>query len=363
MFPFRPQLQSLKPYPPGKPIEEVQREQGLTNITKLASNENPYGPSPRAIQAIREHLHELHLYPESNCYYLRLKLAEKLNVSPDKLFFGSGSDEIVALMTTAFLDPSASIVLSEHTFIRYEMGAMAMGAQVRRVPLRNWQHDVDALLAAVDQTTRMVFIANPENPVGSAIPATEVYRLLESLPPNVIFVLDEAYYEYACQWSQYPDSIPWLSQHPNLVITRTFSKAYGLAGLRLGYAIGNSEIWNITDRIRPPFNVSRIAQDAALAALDDTEHLQKTVQGNQAGLNYIYTALERLNLTWVPSHANFVLVDMKRPADLLYQALLAHGVIVRPMGIYNLPNHLRISVGLPQENEILIEALTQVLQS
>lgn len=362
-FPFRPELTSLKPYPPGKPVEELQREHGITDVTKLASNENPYGPSPLALQAISKHLHDLHLYPESGCYYLRNRLAEKLDVAREALFFGNGSDEIVALMTTAFLDGNSSIVCSEHTFVRYEMGAAAMGATVRHVPLRDWQHDVDGLLAAVDASTRIVFIANPENPVGAAIPASEVRRLVERLPANVILVLDEAYYEFARTWDEYPESIAWLSEFPNLVVTRTFSKAYGLAGLRIGYAIGNPEIWNIVDRIRPPFNVSRVAQDAALAALDDTAHLEKTVTGNAAGLRYFYEAFDRLGLPYVPSHANFVLVDMKRPAVPVYESLLRHGVIVRPMGIYGLPEHLRISVGLPGENEILVEALTQVLQS
>lgn len=362
-FAFRPELASLKPYPPGKPVEEVQRELGLSEITKLASNENPYGPSPRALEAVRANLHELHLYPESRCYYLRLKLAERLGVAPESLFFGNGSDEIVALMTAAFLDSSSNIVVSEHTFVRYEMGAMAMGAQVRRVPLRDWRHDVDGLLAAVDSDTRMVFIANPENPVGSAVGSDEVRRLVEGLPRNVIFVLDEAYYEFARAWDEYPESIGWLADFPNLVVTRTFSKAYGLAGLRVGYAVGNPEIWDVVDRIRPPFNVSRLAQDAALAALDDVEHLERTINGNRAGLEYLYDAFDGLGLEYVPSYANFVLVDMKRPATALYESLLGRGVIVRPMGIYNLPNHLRMSVGLPEENEILVEALTQVLHS
>lgn len=362
-FPFRPELTSLKPYPPGKPVEEVQREQGITDVTKLASNENPYGPSPLALAAIEKHARDLHLYPESGCYYLRNKLADKLGVARETLFFGNGSDEIVALMTTAFLDGTSNIVCSEHTFVRYEMGAAAMGAQVCHVPLHDWRHDVDGLLAAVDANTRIVFIANPENPVGAAIPAAEVRRLIENLPPNVILVLDEAYYEFARTWDEYPDSIAWLPEFPNLVVTRTFSKAYGLAGLRVGYAIGNPEIWNIVDRIRPPFNVSRIAQEAAVAALDDTAHLDKTISGNAAGLSYIYAALDKLNLTYVPSHANFVLVDMKRPAVPVYESLLRLGVIVRPMGIYNLPEHLRISVGLPRENEIFVEALTKVMQS
>lgn len=362
-FAFRPELASLKPYPPGKPIEEVQREHGIKEVTKLASNENPYGPSPLAMKAVAAHLQEMHLYPESGCYYLREKLAKRLHVAPEKLFFGNGSDEIVALMTTAFLGADTNIVCSEHTFVRYEMGAMAMGADVRRVPLKDWRHDVDALLAAITPQTRMVFIANPENPVGAAIPEAEVRRLVEGVPANVILVLDEAYYEFARVWSEYPETLPWLEEFPNVVVARTFSKAYGLAGLRVGYAVGDPEIWHVVDRIRPPFNVSRVAQEAALAALDDEAHLTRTVDGNRAGLEYLYGEFERLGLEYVPSYANFVLVDMKRPATAVYDLLLQRGVIVRPMGIYHLPEHLRMSVGLPEENKILVEALNEVLQS
>lgn len=363
LFPFREELENLKPYPPGKPIEEVQREHGLNEVVKLASNENPYGPSPAALEAISANLTNLHLYPESGCYYLRNKLAEKLGISPEYLFFGNGSDEIVALMTMAFLDKGSNIVLSEHTFIRYEMGASAMGAKTTSVPLKDWHHDVDALAAAVDQNTRMVFLANPDNPIGTAVPAADVRRLLESVPSHVMVVLDEAYYEYARSWPDYPVAIKWLDEFPNLVITRTFSKAYGLAGLRIGYAIANPSIWNIVDRVRPPFNVSRVAQNAAIAALDDEEHLARTTSGNADGLRFLYDAFKRLGIEYVPSRANFVLMYMKRPALPVYESLLQHGVIIRPMGIYQLPEHLRVSVGLPKENEIFVEILSQVLQS
>ncbi len=362
-FPFRQELENLQPYPPGKPIEEVQREHGLTDVVKLASNENPYGPSPMAIEAIKAELSELHLYPESGCFYLRKKLADRLGVPAENLLFGNGSDEVVALMTMAFLDEQTNIVCSERTFIRYEMGATSMGARTIRVPMKDWRHDVDALAKAIDANTRFVFVANPDNPIGSGVTAAEIRRLLESVPSSVIVVLDEAYYEYARAWSEYPDSIALLSEFPNLVVLRTFSKAYGLAGIRLGFGIGHPQIWNAVDRVRPPFNVNRLAQVAAQAALDDTDHLRRTVDGNRAGLKYLYTELERLGLEFVPSYANFVLVNMKRPALPLYESLLQRGVIVRPMGIYQLPEHLRISVGLPQENETFIAALSKVLHS
>ncbi len=362
-FPFRQELQNLQPYPPGKPIEEVQREHGLEDVVKLASNENPYGPSPKAVEAIAAEMGELHLYPESGCYYLRNKLAIKLEVDPDHLIFGYGSDEIVALIALAFLDEKSSIVCSEHTFIRYEMGATTMGAHTVHVPRKEWRHDVDALAAAVDGTTRFLFIANPENPVGSAVTTEELLRLLKAVPSTVIVVVDEAYYEYARIHDEYPDASQYLKDFPNLVVTRTFSKAYGLAGIRVGYGIGHPDIWNVVDRVRPPFNVNRLAQAGAIAALEDTEHLTKTVNGNATGLLQFYAAFDRLGLEYVSSYANFVLVNMKRPAVPVYESLLRRGVIARPMGIYQLPEHLRISVGLSSENEIFIEALTAVLQS
>jgi histidinol-phosphate aminotransferase len=362
-FPYRKALEGLTPYPPGKPIEEVQREFGLTEVVKLASNENPYGPSPKAVEAIALEAKELHLYPESGCHYLRLKLANRLNVPAEYLIFGNGSDEVVAMLTMAFLDETTNIVCSERTFIRYEMGATSMGAQTRHVPMKDWRHDVAALAAAADANTRFLFIGNPDNPVGSAISAKEFGQLLSSVPKSVMVVLDEAYYEYACSWPDYPRSVELVQSHPNLIVLRTFSKAYGLAGIRLGYGIGHPDLWNPVDRIRPPFNANRLAQAAALAALDDTEHMARTLEGNRAGLDYFYAQFDELGLPYVPSHANFVLADMKRPAAPLYDALLRRGVVVRPMGMYGLTNHLRISVGLPRENEIFIDALRQVLKT
>lgn len=363
LFPFRPELENLQPYPPGKPIEEVEREYGITNIVKLASNENPYGPSPRATEAIAQELAQLHLYPESGCFYLRKELAAHLGVEEPYLFFGNGSDEIVALMTMAFLDETSNVVCSERTFIRYEMGATSMGSRTKHVPMKDWHHDVDGLFAAVDTDTRFVFVANPENPVGSAVSGAEICRLLEGVPANVMVVLDEAYYEFARDWADYPDSVAMLREFPNLVILRTFSKAYGIAGIRLGYAMANPEVWSVVDRVRPPFNVNRLAQAGALAAIKDVEHLRKTVEGNAAGRQYLYESFDGLGLEYVPSHANFVLVNMKRPAIPVYESLLRHGVIVRPMGFYQLPEHLRVSVGLEQENRSFVDALIRVLKS
>lgn len=361
-FPYRKALQSLQPYPPGKPVEEVQREFGLNDIIKLASNENPYGPSPKALEAIAAEARDLHLYPESGAHYLRQKLAERLEVPADHLLFGNGSDEVVAMLAMAYLEPGTNIVCSDLAFIRYEMGATSMGAETKHVPMKDWRHDVDGLASAVDENTRFLFLANPDNPVGSAVTAAEIDRLVEKVPPHTMIVFDEAYYEYARDWADYPDSVRLQRSHPNIIVLRTFSKAYGLAGLRIGYGIAAPEIWDAVDRIRAPFNVNRMAQGAAIAALDDSEHLRRTIEGNAAGREYLYRELEKLDIPYVPSMANFILMDLKRPALPVYESLLRRGVIVRPMAMYRLPNHLRVSVGLPRENEIYIESLRTVLQ-
>ncbi len=238
-----------------------------------------------------------------------------------------------------------------------------MGASTKHVPMKDWRHDVDGLAAAVDANTRFVFLANPDNPVGSAVTAAEIDRLLAAVPSNVMVALDEAYYEYAAGWSDYPNSVALLQKYPNLVILRTFSKAYGLAGLRIGYGTAHPDVWDAVDRIRPPFNANRMAQAAAIAALDDTDHLRRTIEGNAAGREFLYSHLAQLSIEYVPSHANFVLMDLKRPAAPVYENLLRRGVIVRPMGMYKLPGHLRVSVGLPRENQIFIDALREVLQA
>lgn len=361
---YRKALEALSPYPPGKPAEEVQREFGLERVVKLASNENPWGPSPLALEAIAREAKELHLYPESGCHYLRQTLAERLGIPADWLLFGNGSDEVVALLTAAYLEPGTNIVTSDPSFIRYEMGAQAMGAETRRVPMKNWRHDLDGLAAAVDKETRFVFFANPDNPVGTAVDAAAVERFLEKVPEDVVVVIDEAYYEFARDWSAYPRSIEYAKARPNVAVMRTFSKAYGLAGLRVGYGVARPELWDGVDRIRPPFNVNRLAQAAATAALDDEDHLKRTIEGNAAGRAWLSEELRRRGFEPVePSLANFLLVDMKQPAAALFDQLLRQGAIVRPMGMYHLPQHLRISIGLPEENEFFIEALDRVINA
>jgi histidinol-phosphate aminotransferase len=314
------------------------------------------------VEAFREAAAELHIYPEGGCHYLRRGLADRLEVEPDELFFGNGSDEILALVTEALLEPGTSIVCTNWSFVRYRMGAQAMGAEVRLIPVLNWLPDLSAMAQAVDSTTRIVFIGSPDNPTGCGPTHTQLTSFAEALPSQVLLVIDEAYYEFASAHADYPRSLEIRRVHPATAIMRTFSKAYGLAGLRVGYSIGPAPLWNLVDRIRPPFNVNRPAQAAALAALDDHDHVCKTVEGTVLGLRDLETLCQELSLTHVPSRANFRLIDTHRPAASLYDQLLRQGVIVRPMAMYGPQSFLRVSIGLPSENATLQAALRRVIQ-
>lgn len=364
--PLHPRLASLAPYPPGKPIEEVQREFGLKHVVKLASNENPLGPSPKAIKAMTRSAREMNLYPDGGGYALRHELAARLGVRPEELILGEGSDEVTTLLALAYLGPGRSIVTSQYAFSRYQMAAQLVGADAALVPMKNFRHDPRALFRAVDRTTRIVFIDNPGNPTGSMMTRSELASILRTIPRDVFVMVDEAYYDFACANPDYPQTLALRASNPNLILTRTFSKAYGLAGLRIGYGIARPEVIEDLERVRAPFNTSRIAQAAALAALSDNAHLRRTVTNNARGLNTLGRAMEKLGLRVVPSSANFLLVDLSPRGRLggeVYQSLLRRGVIVRPMAGYGLPNHVRISIGTPAENRMLIQALTSVLKS
>ncbi len=355
-----PGVRSLVPYVPGKPIEELERELGISNIVKLASNENPLGTNPKVAAAIHATLPELIRYPDGNGFRLKTVLSEKLGISSQQITLGNGSNEILELVARTFLSPDLDVVFSQHAFAVYPIVTQAVGASAKIAPAINYGHDLAAMLALIDENTRLVFIANPNNPTGTFLGRNELENFLMALPASVICVLDEAYYEYVSPELR-SDSISWLNQYPNLIITRTFSKAYGLAGLRIGYSLSSPEIANLLNRVRQPFNNNMLALTAAETALADHEYLEKTIAANDAGMQQLTAAFQALSLDWIPSAGNFVSVDLKQTSMPIYEALLRKGVIVRPVANYEMPTHLRISIGTEKENQTFIQALDEIL--
>ena len=357
-----PGVQKLSPYVPGKPVDELARELGIdpAKIIKLASNENPLGASPKALQAIRDELGELTRYPDGNGFELKKRLAERCGVQSDQVTLGNGSNDILELVARAYLAPGLNAVFSEFAFAVYPIVTQATGATAHVVPAKEWGHDLPAMLAAIDSNTRVVFIANPNNPTGTWFGPDALSRFLATVPEHVLVVLDEAYIEYA-HGGELPDGLDYLAEHPNLLVSRTFSKAYGLASLRVGYSLSSPTVADVLNRVRQPFNVNSFALAAACAALDDVDYVTKSRQLNQVGMEQLEGGLDLLGLTWIPSRGNFLAIDMGRDAAPVYQALLREGVIVRPVAGYGMPNHLRVSVGLLEENTRFLEALARVL--
>jgi histidinol-phosphate aminotransferase len=360
---YNPFLASLPVYQPGRPIEEVARELRMpaAAIIKMASNENPFGPSPLALSAMENALRQTHLYPDGNAFYLKNKLAEKLGLQPANLILGCGSNEILEFVGHALLAPGDEVVVSQYCFAVYPIVAHLFGAKLVTVPARNHGHDLPAMLKAVTPRTRVMFVANPNNPTGTRATAAAVLELIRAVPPHTLLVMDEAYLEFL---DDPTDLLPLIraGAQPNLLLARTFSKIYGLAGLRIGYGIGPLELIAAFEKIRQPFNVTLLAQTAALAALDDEEHLQRTRANNRAGLKFFEAAFSRLGMEFVPSSANFILVKVG-DGPAVFQAMQKAGVIVRPMGIYQLPEWVRISIGTPEENERCLAALHAALAS
>lgn len=358
----QPGVQKLSPYVPGKPVEELAREFGLNpqEIVKLASNENPLGPSPLAIEAIRRALPELTRYPDGNGFALKQALSSRLGVSPAMITLGNGSNDILELVARAFVGRDDEVVFSEHAFAVYPIVTQAVGGRAVVVPAREWGHDLDAMAAAVTPATRLVFIANPNNPTGTWIERAELEAFLARIREDVIVVLDEAYTEYV-ESGDMPNGVDYLASYPNLLVSRTFSKAYGLAALRVGYGICDPAIADAMNRVRQPFNVNSLALAAAVATLADEEYLARSREVNRQGMVQLERGFAALDLQWIPSRGNFIAVDMGREAAPLFQALLREGVIVRPVGNYGMPRHLRVSIGLPAENQRFLDALSKVL--
>ena len=353
-------IRELQPYQPGKPIDELQRELGISDIIKLASNENPLGPSAKVAPAIEAALSELGRYPDGSAYNLKQKLAGVLDVSPDNLTMGNGSNDVLELLARVYLRPGLEAICSQHSFVVYPLATKVTGADLKVIPARNFSQDLEATLDAVSDKTRIVFIANPNNPTGTWIDESILTSFLDQLADDVIVVLDEAYFEYV-EAETYPDGIALFKRYPNVVVTRTFSKAYGLAALRMGYSVSHPDIADMMNRVRQPFNVNSLSLVAAEVALDDQDHVRQAVQLNREGMQTITDACDDLGLGYIPSAGNFVAIDFGREAMPIYQALLQEGVIVRPIANYEMPNHLRVTVGLAAENARFVDALRRVL--
>jgi len=360
-FPINPALQGLPVYQPGRPIEDVARELGLPadSIIKLASNENSVGPSRLAVKAIRRALAQVNLYPDGNAFYLKQKLAEKLGVTSANVVLGNGSNEIIEFLGHALLSPGAEVVVSQYCFAVYPIVTALFGAKLAVVPARNYGHDLEAMLAAITPHTRIIFVANPNNPTGTSVPREELARFVAAVPENVVLAMDEAYIQFL---EEPPDLLPEVrsGRKPNLLLMRTFSKIYGLAALRIGYGVGHSELVAELEKIRQPFNINSLAQAGALAALEDHGHAEKTRKLNARGLKFYTRAFRKLGLEFIPSSANFMLVRVG-DGQRVFDQMQKEGVIVRPMGGYQLPEWLRATVGTPKQNRRCLEALRKAL--
>ncbi len=354
---IKPHIRDLAPYEPGKPIEELERELGITNSIKLASNENPLGPSPKAIEAIREAAGEIHRYPDGACFALRARLATQLGVAENQLTFGTGADEILELIAKTLTGPGDEVVYAWPSFAMYPIVIKGMGATAVPVPLNDdFVHDLDAMAAAVTPQTRALMLCNPNNPTGTSVGAGEFDRFVAALPEHVVLVVDEAYFEFVRR-PDFPDVVSLLGQRPGTLVLRTFSKLHGLAGIRIGYGIADAELASYLERARHPFNVNRLAEVAALAALDDHEHARRTLETNRTGIEYLSAALGKMGIETWPTDANFMLA--KTGADV-FDPLLRLGVIVRPLAGFGLTEHIRVTIGLPEENERFIKALAEL---
>ena len=360
-YPTNPNLAAVPVYQPGRPIEEVARELGLPadDLIKLASNENPLGPSRLAVAAMRKALAQVNLYPDGNAFYLKQKLAAKLGLTPAHLILGNGSNEVIEFVGHAAIAPSAEVVVSQYCFAVYPIVTALFGGKLVVVQAKDYGHDLDAMLAAITPNTRVLFVANPNNPTGTCVPAEDLARFVAAVPENVVLALDEAYIEFL---DQPLDLLPEIQagRRPNLLLMRTFSKIYGLAGLRLGYGIGHPDLIVELEKVRQPFNINAIAQIGALAALDDTAHAERTRRKNSSGLKFYARAFRKLGLQFIPSAANFILVRVG-DGQRVFSEMQRLGVIVRPMGGYQLPEWIRISIGTSKENKRCLEALKTAL--
>ncbi len=355
-LPYRDVYENILPYVPGKPISDVKRELGLSDVIKLASNENPLGCSKDVLCALSDAISELSLYPDGNTTVLRGKLAAKHALKPGQFVFGAGSNEIITFIAQVFLNPGDESIYAEPSFSWYDTAVKATGAKPVIVPVKNYTHDLEIMKNSINEKTKIIWICNPNNPTGTIITAAQQEEFLKAVPSNIVVVLDEAYYEFA-QGAEYPESVPLLEKYPNIIVLRTFSKAYGLASLRVGYGMASEEMVSYLNRVRPPFNVNTLAQIAAIAALEDQDFVNEVLKINKTGLVMLYREFDRLNLKYVRSYANFVWVRMPISSGEMFQKLLHKGIIIRPF----MENWIRITVGTEDQNKKLIKALSESL--
>ncbi len=349
-------VNSLKPYIPGKPVKELERELGISNSIKLASNENPLGPSPSAIREIKNNLYEISRYPDGSGFYLKSALSEVLNIEKDRIIIGNGSNELIDIAVRTFMKSGDEGIMGDPSFVVYKMVVAGSGSKAVTVPLKNQTHDLESMVERITDKTKVIFIANPNNPTGTIVKSEEFDRFMNNVPENILVVMDEAYYEYVTD-SAYPDSFRYLHEGKDILILRTFSKIYGLAGLRIGYGIANKEIIEQMNKIREPFNTNSIAQAAALGALKDIKHVNKSLRINEGGKDYLYEQYRRMGIEFTKTEANFIFLDLKNNAQDVYNRLLSKGVIIRPIS----ETTLRVTIGLPNENKKYIELLEEVL--
>ncbi|MCL4537657.1 MAG: histidinol-phosphate transaminase [Nitrospirae bacterium] len=354
-------VSKIKPYVPGKPVKELERELGIKGSIKLASNENPLGPSKKAVEALRKFFqngHELSRYPDSNGYYLKSAISERLNVDSDEIILGNGSNELIDIAVRTFVGPGDEAVMATPSFVAYSIAVKSVGGIIKEVPLLDYRHDLAGIADTTTDRTKIIFIANPNNPTGTINNRDEFERFMNRVPDGVLVIVDEAYYEYVMD-SEYPDILNYFAGGRDILILRTFSKAYGLAGLRIGYGIARKDIITEMNKIRGPFNTNTLSQLAAMHALTDDEHLKKSIEINEQGKKFLYRELDSMGITYVPTEANFVYMPLNTDSKNIYEALLRMGVIIRTVG----PREIRVTIGLPEENERFIEALKIVIKS
>lgn len=355
-----PFVGELIPYVPGKPVEELERELGISGAVKIASNENPLGPSPLAEKAVAEAVHSLNRYPDGDAFYLKQKLSEKLGIEPETLIFGNGSNDVIDIAARTFMKPGDEAIFGEYAFIVYPIVTQAVGATSVISPMPEYVHNLRDMHSRITEKTRMIFIANPNNPTGTMVKSDEFEWFIDNVPENILILVDEAYFEYV-EDKDYPDSLQYQDRGKSILTVRTFSKIYGLAGLRLGYGVAHRDIISNMQRVRHPFNSNSLSQIGAMAALDDIEHMQRTKSINSEGLCYVTRELEKLDIPYAPSYTNFVLIDLGEDPIPTYNELLKEGVIVRPVMGYGLKTHLRVTIGTKQENERFVSGIKKVL--